>query len=406
MTYELINNLLVIVGTVITLLFVFSPKMMQSRNWRAMVTPLASIIGSGFLVLGPILERDYGIYSILVMVGLCVASYWIGSAIRFNILEYDRVGVAEVPKSVQAMETAASWVLVFAYVISVAYYLNLFGAFAVKLTTVDSAMTARLVTTGALVFIGTFGYLRGLLAMERMEEVAVGIKLAIIVGLLMGMTAYAFELTQTSGLYISQARVSGFRSVSVAFGLIITVQGFETSRYLGSEYDAATRVKTMKYAQWISATIYIIYILLTTICFPPDQVESSETAIIDMTRVVAPLLPALLVVAALAAQFSAAVADTSGSGGLAVELSRNRIKSNVAYAILVVGAVAITWLANIYEIISYASRAFAIYYFLQSIIATRFALERKNSSWLRITFFVLVAATSMAVVIFGVPAEG
>ncbi|MFT7631082.1 MAG: hypothetical protein ACI87E_002096, partial [Mariniblastus sp.] len=125
MTYELINNILVIVGTVIALLIVFNPRLIQWRTWRATVTPLASIIGSGFLVLGPILERDYGIYSVLVMAGLCLASYSIGAAIRFNILEYDRIGVKGIPKSVQLIETVASWVLVFAYVISVAYYLNL-----------------------------------------------------------------------------------------------------------------------------------------------------------------------------------------------------------------------------------------------------------------------------------------
>ncbi|MFT7631740.1 MAG: hypothetical protein ACI87E_002779 [Mariniblastus sp.] len=321
------------------------------------------------------------------------------------MLEYDRIGVKGIPKSVQLIETVASWVLVFAYVISVAYYLNLFGVFAVKLTPADSGMTARLVTTGALIFIAAFGYSRGLLAMERMEEVAVGLKLAIIAGLLIGMTAYSFELTQTTGLHISQPRITGLRSIAVAFGLIITVQGFETSRYLGNEYDAATRVKTMRYAQWIAAIIYMIYIVLTTVSFPPDQVESNETAIIDMTRIVAPLLPALLVVAALAAQFSAAVADTSGSGGLAEELSRKKVRSNDAYAILAVGAITITWLADIYQIISYASRAFAIYYFLQAIIATRFALDRDKRPWLQIVFFVLVAALSLAVVVFGIPVE-
>jgi hypothetical protein len=164
-------------------------------------------------------------------------------------------------------------------------------------------------------------------------------------------------------------------------------------------------VKTMRYAQWIAAIIYMIYIVLTTVSFPPDQVESNETAIIDMTRIVAPLLPALLVVAALAAQFSAAVADTSGSGGLAEELSRKKVRSNDAYAILAVGAITITWLADIYQIISYASRAFAIYYFLQAIIATRFALDRDKRPWLQIVFFVLVAALSLAVVVFGIPVE-
>jgi hypothetical protein len=36
--------------------------------------------------------------------------------------------------------------------------------------------------------------------------------------------------------------VHGISIVTLAFGLIVTVQGFETSRYLGSTYDAATRI--------------------------------------------------------------------------------------------------------------------------------------------------------------------
>ncbi len=406
MTYPMLNNVMVIFATIVALLIVFSPKMMQSRTWRATVTPLASIIGSGFLILGPILGRDYGIYATVVMVGLCAASYSIGAAIRFNIMEYDRVRSRQVPKSIQMLEKIASWALVIAYVISVAYYLNLFGAFAVKLTPVDSENAGRLVSSGALLFIGVFGYMRGLSAMERMEEVAVGLKLAIIVGLLVGLAAYAFELEQSTGLHVSQSHSFGLRNVAVALGLIITVQGFETSRYLGDEYTAEMRVKTMKYAQWISAIIYIVYIALVSVSFLPDQVESSETAIIDMTQIVAPLLPTLLVLAALAAQFSAAVADTSGSGGLASELSRKRIKPNVAYAILVVGAIAITWFSNIYEIISYASRAFAVYYFLQVIIALRFALNHDKRNWTQITFFILVAVFALSAAILGIPAEG
>jgi hypothetical protein len=38
------------------------PRVANSIVWRATITPLASIIGSGFLVLGPILGVSYGGY--------------------------------------------------------------------------------------------------------------------------------------------------------------------------------------------------------------------------------------------------------------------------------------------------------------------------------------------------------
>ena len=49
--------------------------------------------------------------------------------------------------------------------------------------------------------------------------------------------------------------------MTLAFGLIVTVQGFETSRYLGAEYDARPRIASMRLAQWIASAVYLAYIV-------------------------------------------------------------------------------------------------------------------------------------------------
>ena len=152
-------------------------------------------------------------------------------------------------------------------------------------------------------------------------------------------------------------------------GLLVTVQGFETSRYLGDDFDAATRIRTMRISQWISSAIYLLYIGLTTVCFTDRQVGDSETAIVGMTELVAPALPVMLVAAALAAQFSAAVADTAGCGGLVQESTHQRINAKVAYLLASIFGVGLTWMADIYAIIAFASRAFAAYYAIQCAIA-------------------------------------
>ncbi len=185
---------------------------------------------------------------------------------------------------------------------------------------------------------------------------------------------------------------------------MITVQGFETSRYLGSEYDAQTRIKSMRLAQWLSAAIYLVYILLISYVFRPDQMSSSETGIINMMQIVAPILPFLLVAAALASQFSAAVADTSGSGGLFAQLSRNRITERQAYLLLAVIGVALTWSANIYAIVNYASRGFAIYYGLQAALGAVIA-ARQNTGWQRVGFYGLLATLGAVIALFGQPVE-
>jgi len=82
----------------------------------------------------------------------------------------------------------------------------------------------------------------------------------------------------------------------------------------------------MKYAQFIASIIYVAYIGFLAFSFPANTITLSETAIIDIFRVIAPILPALLIGAALLSQFSAAVADVVGAGGLLVEVTDGRVR--------------------------------------------------------------------------------
>jgi hypothetical protein len=202
---------------------------------------------------------------------------------------------------------------------------------------------------------------------------------------------------------LNPTQISGWPAVTLIFGLIVTVQGFETSRYLGDVYDARTRIRSMRLAQGLSTLIYVAYIALLAYAFVPGTMTLNETAIIDMMQVVAPILPVLLVAAALSAQFSAAVADTSGSGGLIAEISQNRIPPRLAYTLLVAVGLLLTWTFNIYEIITHASRAFAAYYALQAVIAALFAFGRKET--LKGALFLTLAGLGVAIVLFGQPVE-
>lgn len=378
------------------------PRVSQSIGWRAIVTPLASIIGSGFLVIGPILETSFGYLAPVAMALLCLVAYAFGAAIRHNILRLEKV--PDRSRAEDMLDTSASWVLAGAYTISVAYYLNLLGAFSVSLTPYNEPDAARLVTTATLILIAYVGWTRGFAALEGMEKFTVALKLAIIAGLLVGLGVFFGQVASSGGLLINAPLTTGWAGLALLFGLIVTVQGFETSRYLGKEYDAATRVLSMKRAQWIATAIYMIYIVMLSYVFAAGTIPLSETAIIDLMKIVAPILPALLVGAALAAQFSAAVADTAGSGGLLSELTRNRISSRKGYILLAGVGVALTWTANVFEIITIASRAFALYYTLQAAIAAIGCWKREQNakavSFLGLAFLgfaIVVAGTAVAV---------
>ena len=377
------------------------PRVRRSTDWRATVTPLASIIGSGFLVLAPLLVREFGTHAIWVMAGLCGVAYLVGEAIRFNISRRD-IAPEQTQRLSATLETASSWTLAAAYVISVCYYLNLFGAFALSMVLPDSPIAGKLLTSAVLVVIALIGWTRGLRGLERAESITVAIKLAVIAGLLGGMANFTWELAGRGALQSGGGHFN-WDSLRLAFGLIITVQGFETSRYLREAYNADTRIRTMRRAQWLSMAIYLTYVGFAGLDFAATSLPLKETAIIGMMQPIATVLPILLVVAALAAQFSAAVADTNGCGGLTQEMSKGRVSSRLAYVALAALALGLTWAADIYQIISYASRGFAVYYALQCALASRLSHDQGNAPW-RTAGFVLLTMLLAAAAVLGIPA--
>ena len=93
------------------------------------------------------------------------------------------------------------------------------------------------------------------------------------------------------------------------------------------------------------------------------------------------------------------MADTGGAGGLVSELTGGRLTPRQAYVVLVTLGLLLTWTSNIFEIISYASRGFALYYALQSAIAC------VASSGARRGAFAALTVLGVAITLFGVPVE-
>lgn len=185
-------------------------------------------------------------------------------------------------------------------------------------------------------------------------------------------------------------------------GILLVVQGFETSRYLGAAYDAETRIRTMRRAQIISGIIYIVFVALASPLLATFHGSRDETAIITMSAQVAAVLPAMLVVAAVMSQFSAAVADTAGGGGLFSEFSRRRVSLQRSYLLVIVAAIVVVWSANIFEIIVLASRAFAFYYFLQCLVGLAACSEACSLRYPRLwrAYLVLMALVLLLVALF------
>lgn len=77
------------------------------------------------------------------------------------------------------------------------------------------------------------------------------------------------------------------------------------------------------------------------------------------------------------------------------------MSEKLAYALLVGIGILLTWTANIFEIISYASRAFALYYAIQSSIAAIRAWRSGHS--VRTVVFGLLALLGCAITVLGTP---
>jgi hypothetical protein len=399
---NLYSTIAIVVAGLVAVGILLAPRVRRSSTWSATVTPLASIIGSGFLVLGPLLVREYGTLAPVVMLVLCALAYGFGSALRYNIRYAESLADADAPSGFQTLEMLSRAVLAGAYVVSVCYYLNLLGSFAVSLTAWDTTTNARIVSSVVLGVIGVVSVAGGLKRLESAEALAVTIKLAIVTSFLVGMGIYAGTLWTSDGIPSNPVPPMGWHGLFLVFGLVICVQGFETSRYLGEEYDADTRIRTMKLAQWVATIIYVVYVVLLTLAFEGVSLETDETAIIHLSQVMNPMLPVMLVVAAFAAQFSAAVADTVGCGGLVVEISSRRVHATAGYMAVVAGGFLLTWTADVFEIIAYASRAFAVYYAAQAAIATLLAAQRRSA---KAFFFGAMALLGVAMALFGIPAE-
>jgi len=385
------------------------PQIRDNPFWRASVTPLASIIGSGFLIAAPLLGVIVGAATPWAMLAIDVFAYLTGGAIRFNIIHAEpRESDGTASGTHKTLEQVSNLGLLGAYVISVAFYLRLMAAFLLRGMDLLTEVNANTLTTVVLLTIGAIGWRRGLRMLERLEEYSVSVKLAIIAAFFLGIALHDSSSGLLGNIPSPQDRPT-LEILRMLAGMLLVVQGFETSRYLGNGYSPDMRVRTMRFAQLVSGAIYVCFalLILPLIQYVPyaPMGKLDETAIIDLSRHVSAVLPMMLIFAAAMSQFSAAVADTIGGGGLIYEETRARVSAGWGYLVITGFAIALIWSTSIFEIVAYASRAFAFYYFAQTLLAFHLAMGlpgglRKGAT---LAYFGAMSALLAWVMLFAIP---
>jgi len=399
----MLNVITLIVALLLGAYLAFSKRLRSSSNWQATVTPLASIMGSGFLVSAPLLAGIVGSLAVVCMALLLALAYLVGSAIRFNIRHFEPIENAA--GHAQRIAALSRIVLTGAYFVSVSYYLQLLAVFVLGAFGVKNQAAAHGITTSLLLAIGAIGMWKGLEQLGRVEKYTVSLNLGMIGALSAALAVYNFQLLLAGKWALPDVSSDvGLNDVRILLGLLIVVQGFETSRYLGDEFPAEQRIQTMRTAQILSAGIYLVFIALATVLFR-SGLGGDVTAIMQMTKPVAAILPALLAIAAVGSQFSAAVADTEGAGGSIEDITEHKISMRHAYLLIMLVTIALTWGTNVNQIIAYASRAFALYYALQCVIAFLVAQQLDNlpRRRLRLATFASLTVVCLLVFLLGLP---
>ncbi|MFD2781787.1 hypothetical protein ACFS32_12545 [Novosphingobium pokkalii] len=123
-------------------------------------------------------------------------------------------------------------------------------------------------------------------------------------------------------------------------------------------------------------------------------------------ELIAPALGLFVLIGAVASQLSAAVADSIGSGGLINEVSRRTISVPLAFLLAGGLAIVIVWLTDPFEVVALSSRAFALFYALQCVLALIVSIRTGAGTTAQRLGFVAIGLVCLIAAAVGAPAEG
>jgi uncharacterized membrane protein len=362
--------------------------------------------------MAPLLASVVGPLSPIAVIAIVMLAYSIGTVIRFNIMHVEpRMLDGSLCIVTKQIERLGNIALVMAYMVAVAFYLSLLSSFLLNYMEIQSLAAERWMTTIIISFIAVVGYIKGLGGLEKLEAVSMTIQLAIVGALLLGLMIYGISfMSSNETLNFNYHEREWTTQLRIMAGALLVVQGFETSRFLGEKYTPEVRVMTMRRAQLISGILYVVAVIaLMPVVQHLDLINVKLSSIVEVTGLVAVVLPVMLIGAAIMSQFSAAVADTGGAGGLLNQNTGTRFTTEMSYVGVSVCAILLVWSVDLLHIITIASQAFATYYFLQTLLALNFCYRdctpgTRMTLWMRMMFMTL-SVILLAVVLLAIPAE-
>ncbi len=402
MSQGLVNTIIALVALAFLAWVLYRPKVQGSVTYKAMVVPLANIMDVGFLVLSPIIVVLVGFKAPLVMLGICLLAILAGFAISYNIRHYEPL--IGKPDRLHRWNSVATWALIAASIVNIAYYSQLLTSLVLlplgDLYTPTRAAVTAAVVLGALTIVG---FTKGLDLLAKVGNKTTAFNLSAIGAVLIAFAAY--NLQQLIGAdfefpdFETTTDTETFRKL---LGFFAIVQGFEAARYMGAYFGGQERVKTMRIAQVIASTVFVLLIALSLILFVQVKPDPTGTAIFIVSSEVSVFLPFLILAAALGSQLSAIVNAVNSRSEMLIEEVGKGLPQKFTFPFILVPAIVVVLLTDVVSAVALASRVFAAYFLLQSFIAGRLAWRAQKWGW--VAFFAAIGAAMAVIAVFGIPA--
>jgi hypothetical protein len=396
------------VNTVITLTVLaglawalYRPRIQQSSRYQALVVPLANIMDVGFIVLSPIIVGLVGYAAPLFMLAICLLAIAMGFVIAFNIRNFVPVE-STATGALSFLSGASSWSLAGASVVNIAYYAQVLMTLILLPLSLYSAGTTTTTSAILLGILAAYGVLFGLSKLNSIGDKMTAFSLAAITAVVVAFIVFNIQEALGGRFdFPSYSPVVDADTLRQLLGFFAIVQGFEASRYLGKRFSADEKISTMRLAQYIASVTFVVFLASILILFVDVKPKLNQSAVFEVADAVIPVLPFILIAAAVASEFSAITNAVVSRSDLLVEASRGRLPRRATFPLLLAPAILITLLTDVQAAVALASRVFALYYFLQSAIAVLLAFRER--AWGKVAAFSAIGVAMAVIMVFGIP---
>jgi hypothetical protein len=395
---ELVNSLIAAGVLIVLSALLYRPRVQASINYQATVVPLANIMDVGFIVMSPIIVVLVGYTAPLFMLGLCLLAIANGFAISYNIRNYEPLIGTKDPAN--AIAVVAKWALFAASIVNIAYYAQLMMSLVLSPLGWYTADRVAVASVVVLLAVAIVGYRWGLGSLSRIGDRTTAFNISAVVAVLAAFVAYNLQEAIAGrwelAPYDPPVDATTFRQL---IGFFAIVQGFEASRYIGKQFSANVRISSMRRAQVIASIAFVTLLASTLLLYSQVRPEASATAVFAISEHVSAFLPWLLLVAAIGSQLSAIVNASASRSDLLIEATHENIPRKYTFLMLLIPAALVVVLTDVTDAVAVASRVFAGYFVIQSVLAGFLAV--RSRAWLAVAGFSVLGLAMAFIAIFG-----